>query len=134
MAGPRPLQLRFELVVHNTIEGLIGHVESKRLAEPLVHLQIASTPTGGGQARLQLLAHGSWQTLLAGRSAGLFIGQEGGEPPVAIGAEPERHRVTMHGEMRCGLMPRRDLPRLEQDQQVQAWPQLGIPLTAQAGL
>ena len=122
MAGPRPLQLGFELVVHNAMQGFIGHLQAKRLAQPLLELNIAGNPPGGGQACWQVLEYGGWQTLLASWSAGLFVGQEGGEPPVAIRAEPERYRVAMDGEMRRSLPPRADLPRLEQDQQVHARP------------
>src|SRR5262249_38143173 len=52
MAGPGALQLGLELVVHNAVEGLIGHLQRKRLAEPLLDGPIAGKAAGGGQARL----------------------------------------------------------------------------------
>jgi hypothetical protein len=116
MAGPGALPLGLELVVHQAVEGLRGHLQSTRLAEPLLDGSRAGKPAGGGQARLSLREHRGGQTLLACWSASLFGGQEGGEPPLAIGASPEGHRVPMYSEMRRGLPPCRDLPRLEQDQ------------------
>ena len=116
MAGPGALQLGLELVVHNAVEGFIGHLQSKLLAEPLLDGPIAGKPTGAGQARLKLREHGGGQTFLACWRASLFVGQQGGEPPLAIGASPEGHRVPMDSEMRRSLPPCRDLSRLEQNQ------------------
>jgi len=114
MAGPGALQLGLELVGHNVIEGLLRHLQSKRLAEPLLDGPRAGTSTGAGQARLALREDSGGQTLLAGRRPRLFGGQQGGEPPGAIGPSPEGHRGPMHGEMRGRLPPCRALPRLEE--------------------
>ena len=41
MAGTRAFQLRFELIAHNPMEGLIGNFERKFLPEPALDVQAA---------------------------------------------------------------------------------------------
>jgi hypothetical protein len=53
---------------------------------------------------------------------------------VPILAEPARDGIAVDGEMRRRLAARRNLPGFEEDEQMQAGPQLRIALTAQARL
>jgi hypothetical protein len=53
---------------------------------------------------------------------------------VPILAQPARDGLAVDGEMSRRLAARRDLPGFEEDQQMQARPQVGIALTAQARL
>lgn len=130
MAGTGALQLGLELIVHNAMESFIGDIQGKLLSEPVLESHVACEARRGGEADLQLREPRCGQTLLAGWGARLFGGQEGREPPVAIGTQPEGNRVAMHGEMRCRVPSCGDLPRLEQDQQVQARAQVWITFTA----
>src|SRR5262245_62092926 len=82
-----------EVSKHNAVEGLRGRRQSTRLAEPLVDGPIAGKPPGAGQARLEVGEHGGGQTLVAGRRPRLFVRQQGGEPPGALGPSPEGNRA-----------------------------------------
>jgi hypothetical protein len=76
MAGPRPLQLGFELVAHNAVEGFIRHLYAKLLAQPALHIEITGKAWGRRQARLALREHRWRQGLLARWRPRLFGGQE----------------------------------------------------------
>ena len=86
MTGPWTLQLGLELIVHNAMEGFIGDLQGKRLPAPVLAFHVAGDGLRGGEAGLQLREHRGGQTLGAGWGASLFVGQEGREPPVALGA------------------------------------------------
>jgi hypothetical protein len=73
MAGARPLELGFELIVDNAVEGLIGHLQGKRLAEPLLDRHVAGEARGGREPRLELGENGRGQRFLPGGCPWLFI-------------------------------------------------------------
>jgi hypothetical protein len=130
MARAWPLQLRFALRADDAMEGLIGHLQGKLLAEPLPDRHVAGKARGRRKTRLELGEDGRGQGLLPGGGSWLFIGSERLEAPVPILAEPTRNRIAVDGEMGRRLATRGNLPGFEQDQHMQAWPQLGIALTA----
>jgi hypothetical protein len=66
--------------------GLIGDRQSKLLPEPVLELHVAGEARWGCEAGWQLREARGWQPLLAGWGASLCVGQEGREPPVALGA------------------------------------------------
>jgi hypothetical protein len=75
MAGPGPLELGLELVVHNAMQRFIRYLKAKLLTEPGLHLAIAAKASRDGQAAFELLEHGRRERLLASRRPGLFVGQ-----------------------------------------------------------
>ena len=74
MAGAWPLQLRFELIADDAVEGLIGHLQGKLLAEPLLDGHIAGEARGSREPRLELGEDGGGQGLLPRWCPWLFIG------------------------------------------------------------
>ena len=134
MARAWPLQLRFELIADDAMEGLLGHLQSKRLAEPLLDRHGAGEARRSREPRLKLGEDSGRQGLLPRGRPRSLGSSERLQAAVSILAEPARDGIAMDSEMGRRLAARCGLPRFEEDQQMQAWPQLGIALTAQARL
>jgi hypothetical protein len=75
MAGPWSFQLGLELVMHNPMEGFIGDLQGKLLAEPALDVEVTGKACGRRQAGLELLEHGGREGLLAGRRSRFFVRQ-----------------------------------------------------------
>jgi hypothetical protein len=114
MPGTRPLQLGFELVAYNTVEGFIGHLEAILLAQPALDLEVTGKAGRGCQTCFELLEHERRERLLPCRRPGFFVGQEGVQAAVAVSLQPVGNRVSMHSEMGGCLVAARDLAGLEQ--------------------
>jgi hypothetical protein len=128
------LELGLQLVAHNAMHRLVAQLQTMRLTEPLLHFQVPGKPCRSGETCFELLEDRWGQTLLARWGTRLFVRQQGFQAARAIAAEPVAHCGAMERQMRRGLAPGRDRPRLQQYQEVQAGFQLGIALMAQAVL
>ena len=134
MTGARPFELGLELVADDTVQGLIGDLQGKRLPEPVLDGHVAGEARGRGEPRLELGEDGRRQRLLPRGRSRLFVGSERLQAAMPILAEPARDGIAVDGEMGRRVAARRGLPGFEEDQQMQAGPQYRIALTAQARL
>jgi hypothetical protein len=116
------------------MEGLLGPLQSKRLAEPLRERHVAGEARRRREPRLELGEDSGRQGLLPRGRPRILVSEERRQAAVSILAEPARDGMAMDSEMGRRLAARCGLPRFEEAQPMQAWPPLGIALTAQARL
>jgi hypothetical protein len=132
MTGEWQFKLSLELVAHDAMQDLIGHLQSKLLPEPVLDRHMAGEARSSRETRFELCEDGGRQRFLPRWCPRLFVGQKRRKATVSIQSAPACDGIAVDGKMSRRLAPRRDLPGLEEDQQMQAGPQLGLTLTAQA--
>src|SRR4029450_9067211 len=78
------LELGLQLVAHNAMHSLVAQLQTMRLTEPLLHLQVPGKPCRSGETCFELLEDRRRQTLLSRWGAGLFVRQQGLQTARAI--------------------------------------------------